>query len=448
MKYEQRFREALGAFSQSLARLRQEDIGWLPLSAVEGADSLITLDVIRDHSARARRLATLNPIVKRGLVVRNAYMWGDPVVYKGMTRQSRKVIDENSKACFSVQARVRDEQSFNTDGCVVYLIDKAIKTVSPVPLMRLAGVATDDVTGDVVALLINPVDNGQPQWYMLWDHSGVKINATNYKVNRRLTAVYATVNRLAAEQYGKPDLMSAMSYAQRYKEHLEIAHLMEKSLAKLAFKATSVNAKQQQAVMARMPGPGIGGTASIGAGQDIQAINKAGAGIDFSAGTPLAAMVSAALDIPLSVLLTDGSAGGRQGAETALEDPTFKALELRRQLHIDMLNEIALALGIKVQIEYGSINNDQTHRRIQSLTLAYQNGALHQIEMRSGVLQLLKIAGSLPLEDLPELPSEEDDDEEDSTTTKSDDETEDGRATGVGPLSDGTNDNRDRGTDA
>lgn len=448
MKYEQRFQEALGMFSDSLAKLRREDVGWLPLSAVEGADSLITLDVIRDHSARARRLATLNPIVKRGLVVRNAYMWGDPVVYKGMTGPSRKVIDENSKACFSVQARVRDEQSFNTDGCVIYLVDKATKTVSPVPLMRLAGVATDDVTGDVVALLINPVDNGQPQWYMLWDHSGVKINATNYKVNRRLTAVYATVNRLAAEQYGKPDLMSAMSYAQRYKEHLEIAHLMEKSLAKLAFKATSVNAKQQQAVLARMPVPGIGGTASIGAGQDIQAINKAGAGIDFSAGTPLAAMVSAALDIPLSVLLTDGSAGGRQGAETVLEDPTFKALELRRQLHIDMLNEIALALGIKVQIEYGSINNDQTHRRIQSLTLAYQNGALHQIEMRSGVLQLLKIAGSLPLEDLPELPSEEDDDEEDSKTTKSDDETEDGRATGVGPLSDGTNDNRDRGTDA
>lgn len=448
MKYEQRFQEALGAFSQSLARLRQEDIGWLPLSAVEGADSLITLDVIRDHSARARRLATLNPIVKRGLVVRNAYMWGDPVVYKGMTGPSRKVIDENSKACFSVQARVRDEQSFNTDGCVIYLVDKATKTVSPVPLMRLAGVATDDATGDVVALLINPVENGQPQWYMLWDRVGVKINSTNYKVNRRLTAVYGTVNRLAAEHYGKPDLMSAMSYAQRYKEHLEIAHLMEKSLAKLAFKATGVNSRQQQAVQQRMPEPGIGGTASIGAGQDIQAINKAGAGVDFSAGTPLAAMVSAALDIPLSVLLTDGSAGGRQGAETALEDPTFKALELRRQLHIDMLNEIALALGIKVQIEYGSINNDQTHRRIQSLTLAYQNGALHQIEMRSGVLQLLKIAGSLPLEDLPELPSEEDDEgEEDSTTTKSDD-AEDGRATGVGPLSDGTNDNRDRGTDA
>lgn len=446
MKYEQKLTEALGAYSESLARLRQEDIGWVSLSAVEGADSLITLDVIRDHSARARRLATLNPIVKRGLVVRNAYMWSDPVVYKGATRPARKVIDENAKACFSVQARVRDEQAFNTDGCVIYLVDKTTKTVTPIPLMRLGGVATDDVTGDVVALLINPATTGDPQWYMLWDRPGVTINAANYKVNHRLTAVYATVNRLSAEHYGKPDLMGALNYAQAYKEHLEIARMMQKSLSRLAFKAKSVNAKQQQAVTARMAGMGVGGTASIGAGQDIQAITKAGAGVDFSAGTPLAAMVSAALDIPLSVLLTDGSAGGRQGAETALEDPTFKALELRRQLHIDMLNEVAQALGIKINVEYGSINNDQTHRRIQSLTLAYQNGALHQVEMRSGVLQLLKIAGSLPLEDLPELPSE--DEGEDSTSTKSDDETKDGRATGVGPLSDGTNDNRSRGTDA
>jgi hypothetical protein len=447
MKYEQKLIEALGAYSESLARLRQEDIGWVSLSAVEGADSLITLDVIRDHSARARRLATLNPIVKRGLVVRNAYMWSDPVVYKGATRPARKVIDENAKACFSVQARVRDEQAFNTDGCVIYLVDKTTKTVTPIPLMRLGGVATDDVTGDVVALLINPATTGDPQWYMLWDRPGVTINAANYKVNHRLTAVYATVNRLSAEHYGKPDLMGALNYAQAYKEHLEIARMMQKSLSRLAFKAKSVNAKQQQAVTARMAGMGVGGTASIGAGQDIQAITKAGAGVDFSAGTPLAAMVSAALDIPLSVLLTDGSAGGRQGAETALEDPTFKALELRRQLHIDMLNEVAQALGIKINVEYGSINNDQTHRRIQSLTLAYQNGALHQVEMRSGVLQLLKIAGSLPLEDLPELPSE-DEGKEDSTSTKSDDETKDGRATGVGPLSDGTNDNRNRGTNA
>ena len=447
MKYEQKLIEALGAYSESLARLRQEDIGWVSLSAVEGADSLITLDVIRDHSARARRLATLNPIVKRGLVVRNAYMWSDPVVYKGATRPARKVIDENTKACFSVQARIRDEQAFNTDGCVIYLVDKTTKTVMPIPLIRLGGVATDDVTGDVVALLINPATTGDPQWYMLWDHPGVTINAANYKVNHRLTAVYATVNRLSAEHYGKPDLMGALNYAQAYKEHLEIARMMQKSLSRLAFKAKSVNAKQQQAVTARMAGMGVGGTASIGAGQDIQAITKAGAGVDFSAGTPLAAMVSAALDIPLSVLLTDGSAGGRQGAETALEDPTFKALELRRQLHIDMLNEVAQALGIKINVEYGSINNDQTHRRIQSLTLAYQNGALHQVEMRSGVLQLLKIAGSLPLEELPELPSE-DEGKEDSTSTKSDDETKDGRATGVGPLSDGTNDNRNRGTDA
>ena len=35
MKYEQTFQEALGSFSDTLARLKREDVGWLPLSAVE-----------------------------------------------------------------------------------------------------------------------------------------------------------------------------------------------------------------------------------------------------------------------------------------------------------------------------------------------------------------------------------------------------------------------------
>ena len=169
MKYKAKLQEAVGVFSASLARLRREDIGWSPLSALGVDDNALTLDAIRDHAARARRLATLNPIVKRGLVVRNAYMWADPVVYKGETPAVRRVIDENAKSCFSVQARVRDEQAFNTDGCVIYLVDKATKTATPVPLKRLGGVATDDTTGDVAALLVNPFANGMghvvgPRW--------------------------------------------------------------------------------------------------------------------------------------------------------------------------------------------------------------------------------------------------------------------------------------------
>ena len=440
MRYQKILREAMNGFSLSMARLRREDIDWLPLSSIESSDELIGLDVIRDHAARARRLATLNPIVKRGLVVRNAYMWGDPVVYKGATKYVERVIAENAKACFSVQARVRDEQAFNTDGCVIYLIDKATKTATPVPLSRLVGVATDKRTGDVIGLLINPVVQGEPTWHLLWDKKGARITDSPYRVDARLTCVYTTVNRLMSERYGKPDLMGAMYYANAYKEHLETAHMMMRSLARVAFKTTSVNAKQQQAVQQRMTGMTVGTTASMGLGQDLQAVNKAGAGVDFAAGTPLAAMVSAALDIPLSVLLTDGSAGGRQGAETALEDPTFKALELRRQLHIDMLHEVCAALGVKVEIDYGSINNDQTHRRIQSLVLAYQNGALHQVEMRSGVLQLLKIAGAQGLDDLPDAP-----DNTGAVDTSIGDKV--GR-TGVGALSDGTNDNRDRSTNA
>ena len=41
------------------------------------ASDLVPLSVIKEHSIRSRRLATYNTIVKRGINIRNAYMWTD-----------------------------------------------------------------------------------------------------------------------------------------------------------------------------------------------------------------------------------------------------------------------------------------------------------------------------------------------------------------------------------
>lgn len=422
-----------GYMTQAMVRLRQEDAGWSLLSG-DASDMAIPFDVIKDHAARARRLSALNPIVKRGLVVRNAYMWTDPVYYKGAGPQDDKVIAANAATCFSQQARVDDELAFCTEGCVTYLVDPKRKTAFSVPVARLHNTASDTFTGRVYALLISDGSSQtdkDAKWYVIADESKiVTVDDPHHETDKTMRAVYVTVNRLNGDKYGKPDLISALYYAQAYKEYLETAHLLTKALARIAYKTTSVNARQQKAVSSRMSSSGIGGTASVGAGQDITAVSKAGAGIDFSAGTPLAAMVSAALDIPLSVLLTDGSAGGRQGAETALEDPTFKALELRRGTHRVVVESIGRALGINMTMEFGAINNDQVHRRVQSLVLAYQNKAIHQIEMRSAILQILHMADAQPIEDLPEI-------EQTGTINST-----------VGPLSDGTNDNRDNPTEA
>ena len=444
--FQQEFSEATAVINagmtNSLIRLKQEDIGWASIGGDSDWSDSVPLEIIKEHAARARRLAAYNPLVKRGITIRNAYMWTDPFTFEVADNVREKIQDN----VLSVAARVRDEASFATDGCVIYLVERASKTVIPIDITRLLGVArADDALskGDIFALLIAPVNRDEKAtWYVLDEKPWQRVDDPQQETSKNIRAVYQTVNRQSGEKFGKPDLMGAVYYAQAYKEYLETAHLTAKALARIAYKAKSVNARQQQAVMTKMVGSGVGATASIGAGQDIQAVSKAGAGVDFSAGAPLAAMVSAALDVPLSVLLTDGSAGGRQGAETALEDPTFKALELRRTVHVELVHKIAKALGTTIEIKYGGINNDVTHRRVQSLILAYQQGALHQVEMRAGVMQILQIAGALPVEDLPELP------QADTSALGVDGTSSDGRSTGVGALSDGTNDNRTNATNA
>ena len=173
-------------------------------------------------------------------------------------------------------------------------------------------------------------------------------------------------------------------------------------------------------------------------------MSKAGAGIEFSAGTPLAAMVAAALDVPLSVLLTDGSAGGRQGAETALEEPTFKALELRRQVHKDLVKRVLRAAGFKTEVDLAPLSNDLIQRWGQVVTLGLQNGILHRVEARELFLRRFAPVNAKPVSSLPDW---EDLSAPQPQFNNGDGEEEDqGRDdgnTGVGPLSDGTNSSRD-----
>ncbi len=173
---------------------------------------------------------------------------------------------------------------------------------------------------------------------------------------------------------------------------------------------------------------------------------KAGAGIDMTSGSPLAAMVAAALDVPLSVLLTDGSAGGRQGAETALEEPTFKAFELRRRIHQDLVKRVLAAAGYKTEVDLAPLSNDLIQRWGQVVTLGLQNGILHRVEARELFLRRFAPVNAKPVNELPDwedlsAPVQQFGAQDDGG--KEEDQGKDDGNTGVGPLSDGTNSSRD-----
>ena len=437
--------------TSALRNMQREDVGWALIGGgdTETSDS-VPLEVVKAHSVRSRRLVSLNPLVKRGVMVRNAYMWAD---MPDVSALSKAIVERNHDTVFSLKARCRDESALCTDGMVVYLVNKGRRVASPVPLKRVRGIArADDATdeSDIYAFLIDPVPvssdistaKADPKWYVVDGKQFSRVvDSRAYDTDTSSRVVYLSVNQQAGEQWGKPDLMGAVYWAQAYKEFLEAAHNMAKALARIAFKAQSMNSRQQNGVIQQMAGStGSGGTVSLGMGQDLTAVSKSGAGLDFSSATPLAAMVSASLDVPLSVLLTDGSAGGRQGAETALEDPTFKAFDLRRNLHIDLLVRLAKALGdSKPDIKIGTLNNDLVQRRLQSIVLGLTNGLLWREEGRSLTLSVLRPANARPADDLPPEPSASSTAPTDAAAVQ--DSAQKG-ATGTGPLSDGTNASR------
>lgn len=437
--------EMTEAISASLANLRREDIGWAQIGENYTSD-VVPLTAIKDHSVRARRLAALNPLVKRGIGIRNAYMW-ESLPEADLSESAMRLFGDD---LLSLEARSRDESAFATDGMVLYLVTPTTQAVRPVPLHRVVDVARVENAlgeGDISAVLVAPlaikawdakIDDRKPVWYPTPRYAASQpvSDPRGYQTDRSTLAVVEFVNRQVGEEWGKPDLMGAVYWAQAYKEHLEAAYTLGKALARIAYKISSMNKPQQMAVHSQMSGvtSSYGGAASLGQGQDLQVVNKSGAGIDFSAGTPLAAMVSAALDVPLSVLLTDGSAGGRQGAETALEEPTFKAFEARRAIHLRLLRRIFDALGRTEEIRLRPLSTELVQRWSQAIALGVQNGLLHQVEARQLFLDRFHPENAKAVDDLPETPEEK---------AASAAGPEDGRSTGVGPLSDGTNANRD-----
>lgn len=431
------------------ASFMKEDVGWYDPSG--RASDLVPLSVIKEHSIRSRRLATYNTIVKRGINIRNAYMWTDVPEPRKIAKRAAERLDA---VLLGREARVRDEAAFNTDGMVIYRVSPG-GNVAPVPITRVQGIArAEDALeeADIHALLITPVPLEDPsratlpdpEWVILDGKPRVDVvDQGGYKTNKTDVLVIATVNRLAGEQWGKPDLMGAVYWAQAYKEYLEAGHVLAKALARVAFKVKSTTTAQQQAVIDKMSTlQGTGATASLGADQDLLAVSKAGAGIEFSAGTPLAAMVAAALDVPLSVLLTDGSAGGRQGAETALEEPTFKALELRRQVHKDLVKRVLRAAGFKTEVDLAPLSNDLIQRWGQVVTLGLQNGILHRVEARELFLRRFAPVNAKPVSSLPDWEDLSAPQPQFNSDGEEDQGRDDGN-TGVGPLSDGTNSSRD-----
>lgn len=382
--------------------LALEDQGWQRMLAES------TEEFSRDGLNRAARLARIvavqNPLARRGVAVRTSYVWGQGVSIAARATGANGDQDVNTviqgflddplnrRAFTGAQARERHEKSLATDGNVFLSLPTS-------PLTGRVNVRVIPFT-EVTQIIANPDDKEDVWFYRrVWNgehgtrdelypdllHSprARPVNVDGLRVNWDKPVVHVHVNKQEDWQFGIGDLYPALSWARAYKDFLGDWVTLVKALSRFAWKATAPASKAQQlrAEIAREPGLGstgaplaAGATFTAATGVTLEAIPKTGATIDSESGKPVAAMVAAALDIPVTMILGDpGQTGARAVAET-LDKPTELAMGQRRTVWADAHQRIfthvieSAALAPRGPLTPGPVTLDrETGRRTVTL---------------------------------------------------------------------------------
>lgn len=344
------------------AQLAAEDRGWLKIGA---GDEPIDRTKAQTLAKVARVMAVADPLIRRAINLRVGYVWGSGVEIgadgdengQDVNEVVQAFLDDQAATFSGAQAREEIERTLATDGNA-FLALATDPGNGRVQVRTIPDAQVDDIVTD-------PEDAATPWLYKrTWTTRVVEADrlgttrtrrvtrtayypALGFRPNRRPRTVdghdilwdtpvlHVHVNRPAGSLFGTPDLYAAVSWAQGYRDFLLDWARLVKALSQFAFRATAKNGRGAAQVRSRIEsGAGqVGGTAILPEGHTFEAIGKSGATIDSQSGRPLAAMVAAATDVPVTMLLADpGTTGARAVAET-LDKPLELVVGMRRELH-------------------------------------------------------------------------------------------------------------------
>lgn len=435
--------------SLAQAELALEDTGWARLGAQ--ADNEFSRDGLLRIARLSRAMACTNVLVRGGVNLRIAYVWGGGYQLAGRHESTNAVlqafIDDvgNQAAVFGEQACEENERSLETDGNVF---------ISAVTAPRTGRVQVRTIPFDEIAdVILNPDDRDDPWFYKrTWtsdvvvpvrgDDGTVKTTidrqqqtvwypAVGYRPLARPKSIdgalvrwdspvlHVSVNRLNGWKFGIGDVYTAMPWARAYAEFLRDWALLMKSLAKFAWRQTARGSKASQAaakIRAVLPNPDgpVGSAVTSSPDVTLEAIPKTGATLDSESGRPLATMVAAAFDLPVTTLLGDpGVTGARATAET-LTRPTELAMGSRRSRWEQALQRLCWHVIVEAVRApqgplRGTVIRDELGR--EQLTLAPVDGedvdpgvdlawpALSDPDVKAAVDAVVAAAGTMKLPD-------------------------------------------------
>lgn len=347
--------ESLADVEASFAR---EDRGWsLPGQGVGQFTPLFR----RHAAARAVVASVADPLIKRALSLRCAYIWagGVQVTVRDDPSQGQDVNavlrsfweDEDVQETFSsVQALIKLERQNGTHG-EVFL---ALPTDPRTGRVRVRSLPPAEF-GDII---YDPEDAARPWFYpRTYTPKGgtsqtVLHPALSYRPATRervhgterhpirwdAPVLHVAVNMVGDRGVG--DLFAALPWARGYVNFLTDWAKYMHALSKIAFLLSTRGDRTQQAA-AQVASLTPGSALAVTSGDRLEAVSKGGASIDADSGRPLAVMVAAAVDLPVTTLLGDPGLTGARATAEDVSDESWAPFQVRQDLWAMVLRRVA-----------------------------------------------------------------------------------------------------------
>lgn len=352
--------DTVALLEADIAQLERQltEPGWQRIDT--NLDEEFTRDGLTRISRLCRYYQLKNPLIRRASAVKTAYVWGQGVEVSAddpdVNLTVRDLMDDrqNRAALFGAAARDAKEKALHTDGNVFLACWSHPRTgrvqVRSVQFSEVHDIicSPDDVTEPWYYLrrswqtFHDPV-TGNPKTELVEQlHPDIDYRPTNrpgtwgrFPVMWDAPILHIHINRPDGWKFGVPELYPALDWARAHAEYLDDFRRLVKVMAKLAWK---LNVKGSQLARARQKMAEVTaesapvGQAWIGDhGASLEAIRTPGVTLSPQDSRQFALMVSAATDIPETMLLGDPSTGNLATAQT-LDRPTELAMESRRRV--------------------------------------------------------------------------------------------------------------------
>lgn len=346
---------------QDMQQIVAEDRGWARLGGA--AATALTRDELNKAAEQCRVMAALNPLVKRGGIIRAGYVWGQGLGVSAKDEAINEIVQEfvddveNRGILTGHQAHLDLESRLYTDGNV--FVSLWTEPVAGKVRPRIIEFT------EVVDIIRDPNDSTRAMYYKRRHKVSAFDPLSGSTSTREVVTYYPDIryrprtrpqrvggqdagdirwdapiihvhdNAPTGTQWGLGDAYAAIPWAKGYSGFLNDWARLTKALSKIAWalsSPTKSKAQQGRAGLAKLGEDGPAGGSVNLADMKLEAVPKTGATIDSESGRPLAAMTAAAIGVPVTTLLADpGQTGARAVAET-LDTPTENEMMGRREL--------------------------------------------------------------------------------------------------------------------